>query len=334
MITYIDLVKWFEENKEKINDSIIRDIFFIGDAYIFEIYKSGLDKRYLYIVPEKIIFLSNNKFEKVKNKFVERLKKDFLNKRLKIFLEDDKIVWFEVDRKKIYSELIPKGLIVVTDENDKILYANKYKNFGYRNIHPGETYKKPLKNFSLPKDFDEFVKTIKNSNKADIVRCLAIDFGLSKKYAEYILNELKIDKNKPIKELSDDEIKRIYELYLKILERKEILYEDKWYDKINDLFEEIYLKELIESKKRKIESKKEELIRIIKSQEEILNKMKEEYDKMLKLANIIKENYWIFEGYDINKIKEWINNLNLQIEVEKSDHKIIVKLKNHNSEKN
>jgi len=333
MITYIDLVKWFNENGEKINKSTIRDIFFVGNAYIFEIYKKDLDKKYLYIVPEKIIFLSNNKLEKIKNRFAERLKKDFLNKKLNVFLEDDKIIRFEIEEKRIYIELLPKGLIVITDRNNKILYANKYKNFGYRNIAIGETYKKPLKNFSLPKEFEEFAKIVKNSDKRDIVRCLAIDFGLSKKYAEYILNESKIDKNKPISELSDDEIRKIYEMYLSILERKEVLYENNWYDKINDLFEEIYFKEILEEKRKKVESKKEELIKIIKDQEETLEKMKKEYEELLKLAKIIKENYWIFEGYDIEKIKELINNLNLQIEVKKDDHKIIVKLKNNNREK-
>jgi len=179
-ITYIDLIKWFNENGEKINNSIIRDIFYVGDAYVFEIYKKDLDKKYLYVVPEKIIFLSNSKLEKIKNRFVERLKKDFLNKKLNIFLEDDKIIRFEIEEKRIYVELLPKGVMVVTDNNNKILYANKYKNFGYRNIFPGETYKKPLKNFSLPREFDEFLKAIEKSDKIDIVRCLAIDFGLSK----------------------------------------------------------------------------------------------------------------------------------------------------------
>jgi len=121
---------------------------------------------------------------------------------------------------------------------------------------------------------------------------------------------------------------------LSILERKEVLYENKWYDKINDLFEEIYFRESIEEKKKKIESKREELIKIIKNQEETLKKMREEYEKMLKLTNIVRENYWIFEGYDINKIKDLINSLNLQIEVEKRDHKIIVKLKDNNIGKN
>jgi len=334
MITYLDLIKWFNENGEKINNSIIRDIFSIGDAYVFEIYKKDLDKKYLYIVPEKIIFLSNNKLEKTKNKFVERLKKDFLNKKMSIFLEDDKIVRLEIGEKKIYAELLPQGVIVVTDNSNKILYANRYKNFGYRNISPGEIYRKPLKNFSLPREFGDFLKVIEKSDKRDIVRCLAIDFGLSKKYAEYILEKVKIDKNKPIKELSNEEIRKIYEEYLSILERKEVLYEDKWYDKINDLFEEIYFRELIEEKKRKIDKKKEELTKIIKNQEETLKKMKEEYEKMLKLANIIRENYWIFEGYDITKIKELINSLNLQIEVEKKDYKIIVDLRNNNIGKN
>jgi len=330
MITYIDLVKWFNENGEKINNSVIRGIFFVGDAYVFEIYKRGLDKKYLYIVPEKIIFLSNNKLEKTKNRFAERLKKDFLNKKINIFLEDDKIVRFEIEEKIIYIELLPKGLIIVTDRNNKILYANKYKNFGYRNISLGETYKKPLKNFSLPKEFKEFLEVIKRSDKKDIVRCLAIDFGLSKKYAEYILKEAGIEKNKPIKELSDEEIKKIYDIYLSILEKKEILYDNNWYKGVNEFFEEMYLREIIENKKREIENKKEEIKRIIENQEKTLEKMKEEYNKLLKIANIIKENYWIFEGNNIEKIDEYIKSLNLPIEVIKKDNKILVNLKNNN----
>ncbi|MEM4511189.1 MAG: NFACT family protein [Nanopusillaceae archaeon] len=327
MITYIDLLKWFEENKEKINNSIVRDVFSLKDGLVLELYKKELEKKYLYIIPGKIVFLSDKKLEKVKNKFSDRLKKDLVNYKIQIFLEDDKILRIESEKNKIYSELIPNGLIVVTDKNDIILYATSYKGFGFRKIIPNEKYIKPPKNFILPKDVSEFKELLEKSNKKDIVRFLAIDLGLSGKYAEYIITKANVEKSKSLKEINENEIKKIFDIYINLINKKEILYDNCWYSEINSVFENIYFKEEIENKKKNIEKRKEELKKIIENQKTKLLDLEKEIKILDKIANLIKENYWIFQNYDIKEIENFLKSKNFEFSIEKKDGKIVIKFK-------
>ncbi|MEM1804871.1 MAG: NFACT family protein [Nanopusillaceae archaeon] len=327
MITYIDLLKWFEENREKINNSIVRDVFSLKDGLVLELYKKELEKKYLYIIPGKIVFLSDKKLEKVKNKFSDRLKKDLINYKIQIFLEDDKILRIESEKNKIYSELIPNGLIVVTDKNDIILYATSYKDFGFRKIIPNEKYIKPPKNFILPKDIFEFKEVLEKSNKKDIVRFLAIDLGLSGKYAEYIITKANVEKSKSLKEINENEIKKIFDIYIDLINKKEILYDNCWYSEINSIFENIYFKEEIENKKKNIEKKKEELKKIIENQKAKLSDLEKEIKILNEIANLIKENYWIFQNYDIKEIESFLKSKNFEFSIENKNGKIVIKFK-------
>lgn len=327
MITYIDLLKWFEENGEKINNSIVRDVFSLKDGLVLELYKKELEKKYLYIIPGKIVFLSDKKLEKVKNKFSDRLKKDLINYKIQIFLEDDKILRIESEKNKIYSELIPNGLIVVTDKNDIILYATSYKDFGFRKIIPNEKYIKPPKNFILPKDIFEFKEVLEKSNKKDIVRFLAIDLGLSGKYAEYIITKANVEKSKSLKEINENEIKKIFDIYIDLINKKEILYDNCWHSEINSIFENIYFKEEIENKKKNIEKKKEELKKIIENQKAKLSDLEKEIKILNEIANLIKENYWIFQNYDIKEIESFLKSKNFEFSIENKDGKIVIKFK-------
>ncbi|MEM4757550.1 MAG: NFACT family protein [Nanopusillaceae archaeon] len=331
MITYIDLLKWFIENQEKINNSIVRDVFSIKNGLVLEIYKKDLEKRYLYIIPGKIIFLSDKKLEKIKNKFSDKLKKDLINKKIQISLEDDKILIIGSENIKIYCELIPNGLIVVTDMENKILYATKYKDFGYRKIKSNEKYLKPPKNFIVAIEISKFKEKLEKTNKKDIVRFLAIDLGLSGKYAEYILENLNIEKSKSPKDLSDIEIVNIFNLYKNLFEKKEVLYENQWYSDVNSLFEKIYFDEEIENKKKIIEKKKEEIKKILEDQKQKLSDFEEEIKNLMDIANLIKENYWIFQDYNIENIEKVLKSKNLDFLVEKKDGKIFIKIKNINS---
>lgn len=327
MITYIDLLKWFEENREKINNSIVRDVFSLKDGLVLELYKKELEKKYLYIIPGKIVFLSDKKLEKVKNKFSDRLKKDLINYKIQIFLEDDKILRIESEKNKIYSELIPNGLIVVTDKYDIILYATSYKDFGFRKIIPNEKYIKPPKNFILPKDIFEFKEVLEKSNKKDIVRFLAIDLGLSGKYAEYIITKANVEKSKSLKEINENEIKKIFDIYIDLINKKEILYDNCWYSEINSIFENIYFKEEIENKKKNIEKKKEELKKIIENQKAKLSDLEKEIKILNEIANLIKENYWIFQNYDIKEIESFLKSKNFEFSIENKNGKIVIKFK-------
>lgn len=323
MINYIDLSKWYNKYHDKIDNSIVRKVYRTYDGYIFELYKKGLEKKYLYLIPGKYIFLGNEKITINRDNFTLRLKKDFMKKRIKIYLEkNDKVIKIE-DDIIINLELFPNGLIVITDRENKILYANKYKDFGIRKISKNEIYKRPPTDFKIFDSFNEFYERIINSNKRDIVRCLAIDIGLGGKYSEYILNSLNIDKNKSPKEMNKKEIEEIYKKYLEIINSEKCYY-DKWYDDPNDCFFELF-KEEIEKKEREEEEKIKRIIEERKKQIEILNKEKENLEK---IAEFLTKYNWIFRDYDIERIKKEFKDLGIDINIKRDGYKLIIEIDN------
>ncbi|MEM4571156.1 MAG: hypothetical protein QXY16_00415, partial [Nanopusillaceae archaeon] len=57
----------------------------------------------------------------------------------------------------------------------------------------------------------------------------------------------------------------------------------------------------------------------------------EEIKNLMDIANLIKENYWIFQDYNIENIEKFLKSKNLDFSVEKKDGKIFIKIKNINS---
>ncbi|MGC9132875.1 MAG: hypothetical protein ACP5GJ_00505 [Nanopusillaceae archaeon] len=328
MINYFELKKWYEENKEKINDSIIKNIFNSEEGIIIEIYKKGIENRFLYIIPGKIIFLYNIKEREETNKFLLRLRKDFNGKKIKFKLnEEDKIIIIETDEKRIYFELFPNGLIIITDLNNKILYANQYKDFGIRKIYKGEEYKKPPKNLFIYNNFDDFYQKIKNSNKKDIVRTLSIDFSLGGKYSEYILNKLNIKKDKKPGEISEEEARKIYEIYREIVELNLIIdNEGNIIKDMNSYFIKLY-NSIIENKKiRELNERKEKIKRIMEEQKKHLEEINNEINKMEKIAQFLTIYSWIFSNYDIEEIRKKFGELNININISKENEYLIINI--------
>lgn len=327
MINYIELLKWYNKYRNFFENFIIRNIFGLDDGIIIEFFSKGLNFKYLYIIPGKIIFLSNEKKESILNNFVLKLRKDFKNKNSKLYIDNEyKIVIIESEDKFIYSELISNGLIIVTDKRNIILYANKYKNFGSREIKKNIEYKKPLIKDKIFIDFDDFKNTIINSNKKDIVRILAVDIQLGKKYAEYILNQLKIDKNR--KDLNNNEILLIFNKYKEILNSDYII--DDNFNIINDInnyFEKLYFNDYKYYKIKRLEEEKNKILNIIKSQEESLKEIEDKINNINKIAEFLTTYSWIFNNYDIEKIKDQFKSLNIDVDIKKDGYKIILEIK-------
>ncbi|MEM5806625.1 MAG: hypothetical protein QXO07_02615, partial [Candidatus Aenigmatarchaeota archaeon] len=170
-------------------------------------------------------------------------------------------------------------------------------------------------------------EVLEKSNKKDIVRFLAIDLGLSGKYAEYIITKANVEKSKSLKEISENEIKKIFDIYIDLINKKEILYDNCWYSEINSIFENIYFKEEIENKKKNIEKKKEELKKIIENQKAKLSDLEKEIKILNEIANLIKENYWIFQNYDIKEIESFLKSKNFEFSIENKNGKIVIKFK-------
>ena len=328
MINYFELKKWYNENAEKINNSIVKNIYNIEDGVVFELYKPGLENKFLYIIPGKIIFLYNVKEREETNNFILKLRKDFNETRINIEIDNnDKIIIIKNNEKKIYVELFPNGLLIITDYNDTILYANQYKNFGVRKIFRNEKYTKPPGSVNIINNINEFFEKINNTNKKDVVRFLAIDLSLGGKYAEYILKKLNIDKNKSPKELNKEEIEKIYSIYNDIINLKVIIDENgNIIEDINKYFINLYLNSRENKRIKKLNEEKEKIKRIIEEQKKYLEDINKEINKLEKIGEFLNIYSWIFKDYDINNIIEKFREININIDIKKDNKYLIINI--------
>lgn len=321
MITYIELLKWYNENKNILENFLIKNVYKIDKGVCFQIYSKNSEYKYLYIIPGKIIFLSNEKFDFDISPFILKLRKIVKNKRGRIEIDKEyKIVNLFLDDIIIYFELIPNGVIVITKDN-KILFANEYKSYGYRKIEKGSDYLKPPKKDIIVKDFDKFKEIIEKSEKKGIVRKLAIDIGIGGKYSEYLLKISNIDKNKD--SLSYEELDTLYKNYLKLLESNFILDDNLNYRyKINEYFIELFKKEFDPLKDLK--EKKEKIINVINNLENEKNKIISKIEELNKKAEFLYTYSWIFSDYDINRIKKEFENIGIKLNIYSENNKIVI----------
>ena len=328
MINYFELKRWYNENAEKINNSIVKNIYNIEDGVVFELYKPGLENRFLYIIPGKIIFLYNVKEREETNNFILKLRKDFNETKINIEIDNnDKIIIIKNNEKKIYVELFPNGLLIITDYNDIILYANQYKNFGVRKIFRNEKYTKPPGSINIINNINEFFEKINNTNKKDVVRFLAIDLSLGGKYAEYILKKLDIDKSKSPKELNKEEIEKIYSIYNDIINLKVIVDENgNIIEDINKYFINLYLNSRENKRIKKLNEEKEKIKRIIEEQKKYLEDINKEINKLEKIGEFLNIYSWIFKDYDINNIIEKFREININIDIKKDNKYLIINI--------
>jgi len=143
------------------------------------------------------------------------LRKNIGNSRVREIsqLGFERIVKFVLETKvgkfNLYAELFSQGNIILTTEDDMIKGAVITKKWKDRTIRGNIKYEYPKRDidFNTIKKAD-FVKVIKNSDKENIVKTLALEFGLGGMYAEELCLRAKVDKDK--KKLTLDELNRLY----------------------------------------------------------------------------------------------------------------------------
>lgn len=135
----------------------------------------------------------------------------------------DRIIKIKVQKKEEYTilvELFSKGNIILLDKDNNIISPLKHKTWHDRKITAHEEYKyPPEKGININNCRFEDLKTVINTSDRDITRTLATN-GLGGLYAEEVISYTSINKEKPAKELTDDEITQlnnaINELFNKI----------------------------------------------------------------------------------------------------------------------
>lgn len=339
MLSAIHLYFISKEGKKYINAKVDKIYELIDDSINIRLHHSVFSEINI-IVNENFFYFTDNR---IKNKekpssFIMLLRKYLNNTRMKNIecLNGERLILIEFEKEekyKLFIEYIRPFNFILCRSDNKIIYAKRFLEFSTRKIKINENYYFPFRDFNMLEiNFSEFKQIILSSNKENIVKCLAVDLGLSGLFAEEIIARANIDKNKKIDEINEEEIRILFDVYKKMLnlEPKGFIYnlnnkiiispfelisfnrfKIKEFDTFSDSMEYLHLNKI-----KMLEESKEEIKikNIIKQQEENLSALNNEYSECKKKGEIIYENYIL-----INEIIKFIkDNLKLnESELEK-----------------
>jgi len=136
-------------------------------------------------------------------------------------------------RRTLVLELLPRGNLLLLDENGRILQPLKRETFTTRTLLPGKLYEAPPSKLNPLTTTQEDLRKLfiatnaehrrKRGKSREVVKVLATETGLGGLYAEEVCLRAGVDKKKSAEMLSDEEIRAIYdairEIFQSIIER-------------------------------------------------------------------------------------------------------------------
>ena len=175
-----------------------------------------LDMRWLYVTTER------PEVPETPSQFAVHARKVLSNARITGIKqhEFDRIMVIELGKDPGYQiivELFGEGNLLIVSEGT-IINCIFSKTWKHRDVRPGAPYSFPPTRFNPNTQGEEaFRKAIKESN-ADVVRTLATSVNLGGQYGEELCIRTGIDKRRKAKELSDQEVERLWSELAKVLE--------------------------------------------------------------------------------------------------------------------
>ncbi|WP_457615154.1 ribosome rescue protein RqcH [Methanopyrus sp.] len=250
----------------------------------------------------------------------------------------DRIIRFDLrSGRMVYVELLPKGALAVTDENNVIERAFPVRRFRNRTVVPGETYEPPEgppDPYEL--DRDTFLELLLESDR-DLVRTLAVDVGLGGLYAEEVLLRAGLYERREshASEFEEDELEELYETLRDLLEQisegdlRPTLYKTAERDYVDvtpvplerysgdldteerDTFQraldEYYVAKFLAEKEREVreewEREKRRLERTIERQRSSIDRLRTKAEKLRERANALYLNYNLVDGI-LNELRK------------------------------
>jgi predicted ribosome quality control (RQC) complex YloA/Tae2 family protein len=319
-MTYFDLLAWIVENSNQVNcriDNIYSTA--IPNLFIFKLH-CGSSTRDLIIEPGKRIHFTKYDREKIfdtKARVLRELIRDSIIKKVEI-LDEERIIKLELSNNKIvYIELLPRGLLVITDINNKILFSTEYKEFKDRIIKPGSIYTAPPKTQLNKEDLE---KNIKKGNIAkilgvpqEIIIALGItvssieDLGQAKEKINELINNLKKGQIEPC--ISDNNVMPI--------EFNGCQKRPSFNDALDDYFTNLEKTETSIKRSEKIEEEKRKLEITISQILQAIEEDKKKEEELRKIGKMVMENYDKLEKEIQKNTKKFIIKIdNLEIELD------------------
>lgn len=305
-------------------NSKIDNIFQNQKLITLKLYVPNKGKKFLHFLLPSVIFPSESKF---KYPIQPPGFCMFLRKHIKL-LNITKIIQRDFERileihlagktkTIILVEFFGRGNLVLCDENYNIL-GNLSKENTTRIFNKGEKYPFPDKKLN-PFIEDDLNKLLKLSKKEELVKVLATEYSLGGFYAENILKELKIPKDKAPKSLS--KLKKYFKqfspkntlylrdenpLFCRVLSSPIKNTQLKKVKSLSGTLSEIY-SELLDAptqdvfvgkNQRILDSQKKQLEKLKKKAEDSVKKAESLYEQHIQLTKLLKE------FNELKKIKE------------------------------
>jgi len=318
-----------------LRDGSISNVYEIQDLLILKI-NTNFGKKNLIIKRDSRINITEYDYPipAFPNQYIRTLRK-FLKNRQILGVSQyklDRIIIIELTNRgegtwKFVIELFNKGNFLLVDHNNIIIIAKKYRKFKDRTILAKKEYNFPS---SQQKDFflinrQDFMALFLSSDN-EIVRDISRKLKLSGLYSEELCKRAKINKKELGKNLSEDDINKLYESFKGI--RNQLLfgsidahiivdqtgneinvlpfeieifkeYERVKYPSFNSAVDDFYSKIDYESiktpKDQKIKDQIKAQKKILENQQEYLEELKMKKEKYYKIGDFLYANFINFE---------------------------------------
>ena len=318
-----------------LRDGSISNVYEIQDLLILKI-NTNFGKKNLIIKRDSRINITEYDYPipAFPNQYIRTLRK-FLKNRQVLGVSQyklDRIIIIELTNRgegtwKFVIELFNKGNFLLVDHNNIIIIAKKYRKYKDRTILAKKEYNFPS---SQQKDFfsinrQDFMALFLSSDN-EIVRDISRKLKLSGLYSEELCKRAKINKKELGKNLSEDDINKLYESFKGI--RNQLLfgsidahiivdqtgneinvlpfeieifkeYERVKYPSFNSAVDDFYSKIDYESiktpKDQKIKDQIKAQKKILENQQEYLEELKMKKEKYYKIGDFLYANFINFE---------------------------------------
>ncbi|WP_324736711.1 ribosome rescue protein RqcH [Thermococcus sp. SY098] len=319
-------IKYIVEELKSLKGARIDKIYHDGSEIRIKLHKAGEGRKDLIIEAGKRIHLTSyiKEAPKMPSSFTMLLRKHLSGG----FFDDieqhdfDRIVKIRIGNYTLIAELFRKGNIILVDENNTIIGALRYEEFKDRAIKPKHEYKlPPARESPIEVSWGRFLELIKSEN-VEIVRALARKLNMGGLYAEEILLRAEIDKKKKANELSEDELRLIFEKMKEVFsapKKPNIIYKDgtmidvvpielKWYENyekkyfetfseaLDEYFGKIILEKAKIERTKRLEEKKRQILATLRRQEEQMKGFEAEMKKNQELGDLIYANFTFIDN--------------------------------------
>ena len=234
----------------------------------------------------------------------------------------DRIVKIRVGDYTLIGELFRRGNIVLVDSENRIVAALRYEEYKDRAIKPKAEYKfPPARENPLEVSFERFLELMREDENLELVRALARKLNMGGMYAEEISIRAGFEKTTPVRELSDEDLRKVYEammgtfndeprpnivykdgnmhdvvpIELKIYEGLEKRYFKTFSEALDEYFGKLTIEKAKIEKTRKLESKKKQLLATLRKQEEMLKGFEKAMNENQEIGDLIYANYTMVE---------------------------------------